>query len=662
LRDNATMGDQDHEPVELVRVETAEDVRAAVAAFVAGTRDHPSLRLVAQGTTYWVFDPETNQFGPSKFCGFQGLNADDYARAKRRESAGDRFDGTVAREAIERASGSQFASSAAHEELLLEWGGARFDPEVFDGVRRSKWRFVDLPVSQRPGQTFWALLANPDVYRIDEAVRDRPEDLWVTRGKPLRRGDRAIVWRAKGRRPGPRGVIAFAEVLDDPTERSDEGNPYWMEPAGARTVEARVRLRYHVPPRAPLWIDQHAKVLSKLSVANATGGSLFRVPAPLWSEVVAEAGGWRPSTLLPASDTPSTPPEAAGVNHQQRAARVWDALVVAAAAERRLTYTELGEATGIHAIALKWPLALIQEECDREDLPQLAAIAVSASTRRPGAGFRYASDDDLASLQAATFSTDWSSVRNPFAYATAGDTEESLAYRLLEAPSAAENVYRLVAVRGRAQSIFRAALLEAYEERCAFLRVRLPRSSGRGAHRLLVTQPRRGANGPDQRHSALRQPSSAFRYRRSESARRTRFSTKTSNASTARTALWMSRPDHRFMERRCDFRRTFDGGPIPRKFVHATPPDQTTKPRVPRRRVYCHALPVRTIERTDGSRTRPRPDAAVRSSRVSVSTRTRSLRTPVTTCAVDCSTGSRPSARKDFSLSLGLSPLHGDGP
>ncbi|MGN2242347.1 HNH endonuclease [Frateuria sp. GZRR33] len=61
----------------------------------------------------------------------------------------------------------------------------------------------------------------------------------------------------------------------------------------------------------------------------------------------------------------------------------------------------------------------------------------------------------------------WDEIANPFLYAASGDTEEDLAERLVANPLQSEDVYALVRVRGPAQSIFRKALLRAYDYRCA---------------------------------------------------------------------------------------------------------------------------------------------------------------------------------------------------
>jgi hypothetical protein len=137
---------------------------------------------------------------------------------------------------------------------------------------------------------YWALFANPETYRIDDAVRELQEDTWVTAGRPMRRGDRVVIWRGKGR-GARRGVAALGEVVADPSEMGDAANPYWVTPPPAAETKPRVRVRYDVPPGLPLWLDEHDDVLGQLSVSRAKGGTVFNLTEEQWDTVVELAGG-----------------------------------------------------------------------------------------------------------------------------------------------------------------------------------------------------------------------------------------------------------------------------------------------------------------------------------------------------------------------------------
>jgi putative restriction endonuclease len=66
------------------------------------------------------------------------------------------------------------------------------------------------------------------------------------------------------------------------------------------------------------------------------------------------------------------------------------------------------------------------------------------------------------------YSFDWSTLENPFGYASDGTTEEILIDLLLSKPDLAAEVLQRVKVRGMAQVIFRKLLLRVYKRQCAF--------------------------------------------------------------------------------------------------------------------------------------------------------------------------------------------------
>ncbi len=141
---------------------------------------------------------------------------------------------------------------------------------------------------------YWALCANPGRYRIDDAVRERESDTWVTSGRDIQPGDRIVIWRTLGA-DGHRGVVALGEVLDSPKERSDADNPYWLSPPDADELEERVTVRYVTAPNLPLWLDgSEDPAVSSLSVARARGGTVFNVTSDQWDSLVSVAGGWAP--------------------------------------------------------------------------------------------------------------------------------------------------------------------------------------------------------------------------------------------------------------------------------------------------------------------------------------------------------------------------------
>ncbi len=153
---------------------------------------------------------------------------------------------------------------------------------------------------QKIEPNYWAFCANPKLYKIEQAVHELSEDSWqVPRGN-VRRGDRAIIWKTKGN-DKHRGIVALAEVLTDVVPDKPLHPEYWLDFDSTDKVINRVKIRYIVPPTLPLWENSaDLNVLSELSVARATGGTIFHVTADQWNAIMSAIGGW-----------PSTPPEIA---------------------------------------------------------------------------------------------------------------------------------------------------------------------------------------------------------------------------------------------------------------------------------------------------------------------------------------------------------------
>lgn len=138
---------------------------------------------------------------------------------------------------------------------------------------------------------FWALAADPRVYRIQDAVRElREPDLWATKGRDIHQGDRVVLWRTSGG-GGPRGVVALGEVAGPVRTVADPDNPYWRTPN--YEVAPRVPVQYVVPPALPLFLgDEGDGPARALSVSRARGGSVFNVTSREWAALVDAVGGY----------------------------------------------------------------------------------------------------------------------------------------------------------------------------------------------------------------------------------------------------------------------------------------------------------------------------------------------------------------------------------
>lgn len=137
---------------------------------------------------------------------------------------------------------------------------------------------------------YWAFLGDPGRYDIEGAIRDLTTDVWATDGKPVAKGDKAILWKALGGE-ARRGIVALAEVVSDPELVPDSLNPYWRGDDPLAEERMRVELRYLTPPGLPLWLtDKGPKWLGELSVARARGGSVFYLTPEQWDEIISATG------------------------------------------------------------------------------------------------------------------------------------------------------------------------------------------------------------------------------------------------------------------------------------------------------------------------------------------------------------------------------------
>lgn len=279
-------------PAELVLVRTSDDVRLSLIKFNSEAkrfRDR-ALSLLRQ-TTYWVYDDDSESFGPAKFVGFDDMSFTYYEEAVSGRHTGAPFDGFATRRAIESALGAPFSPDDQLRSKLEGWGNSLLGSGAFEGVDRTKWTFVRVNVRRN----YWALVANTKRYDIEGAIAELDEDTWTVGRSNVRTGDRVLIWKAKGRSKH-RGIVALGEVLSDPVSRTPPpaSRKYCIDVKLITNAARRVIIEYVVPPNAPLWLeDDKSGLLRTLSVARATGGTVFTISSEQWQKLVALLGGWR---------------------------------------------------------------------------------------------------------------------------------------------------------------------------------------------------------------------------------------------------------------------------------------------------------------------------------------------------------------------------------
>ncbi|MGH9197911.1 MAG: EVE domain-containing protein, partial [Acidimicrobiia bacterium] len=173
---------------------------------------------------------------------------------------------------------------------------SRLDPEGTAGVvaggrvDEEIWRqFGDDPealalevqqIRQRARQrSYWTWVANPNVFKVDDAIRERESDRWLTKGKPVKPGDRGAVWRSLGP-DGKRGVIAVGEVVSEPYMERVDDDPYWIAPPD--DAQEVVDVQYVPMEGLPIWSGTPALDTLGLNADRARGGTLFSLDADDW--------------------------------------------------------------------------------------------------------------------------------------------------------------------------------------------------------------------------------------------------------------------------------------------------------------------------------------------------------------------------------------------
>lgn len=101
---------------------------------------------------YWVYDPTTRTFSPSKFSGYAAMDFQRYSAAREGNATGVKFDTGVTQRAITQVLGGE-SPRQDHElaKALEEWAESIFEDFVLADIDQDKWRFVQLPLAGAGG-------------------------------------------------------------------------------------------------------------------------------------------------------------------------------------------------------------------------------------------------------------------------------------------------------------------------------------------------------------------------------------------------------------------------------------------------------------------------------------------------------------------------------
>jgi hypothetical protein len=249
--------------IELRPVSNQGQIRSGLEVFqTEAVSWQDAARSLAQQTQYWIYDPASNAFGPSKFVGFAGMSFALREKALVGKAEGARFDGGLTRRTIEKVLGRVYKRDAPLNPKLLSWAETLWGKGVFDGVDEGKWRFVKLAGQDAPpaqhsdaqarrltsrqgadqeggaGQSkkVWIFQANPDLFDIDRYLGLTKRILWTVRqahlAPAMEPGDRVFLWRAGGKSKEPAGVLASGWLQEAPSMQLEDpvAVPLWKSP------------------------------------------------------------------------------------------------------------------------------------------------------------------------------------------------------------------------------------------------------------------------------------------------------------------------------------------------------------------------------------------------------------------------------------------------
>lgn len=146
--------------------------------------------------------------------------------------------------------------------------------------------------------------------------------------------------------------------------------------------------------------------------------------------------------------------------------KIWKILTGAARNDRKISRLEIAEKAKAGYGVVDLALIRIDEYCRKKKMPPLAMLAVNQSGS-PAKGYADRNTEKLKEMFNKVFEFDWDLHKNPFDSEKKIFTEVEIIKTLVANPGRAKEMFAKVKVRGKAQPLFRKALMEVYDSKCA---------------------------------------------------------------------------------------------------------------------------------------------------------------------------------------------------
>jgi hypothetical protein len=130
--------------VTLELIDNFLDIQRSLDTFNMSFAENPELgRSLIRTTSFWVYDPISERFGPSKFVGFKNMTMEKYQSARDGYLGGNLFNGHITRKAIESILGA-YTENVHLSVELTNWAVSLLGSDALVGIDESKWKFVSL--------------------------------------------------------------------------------------------------------------------------------------------------------------------------------------------------------------------------------------------------------------------------------------------------------------------------------------------------------------------------------------------------------------------------------------------------------------------------------------------------------------------------------------